>query len=352
MKSTFLSLFLLLSVVSWAQIPTYYQNLNLNLNGENLKNELSNLIVRTHENELSYTPQVWETLKNADLDPNQPGKVLLIYGWNDTDDIKNNDRTRSKTATCHTTNCENKWVREHVFPRSKGNPNLGFEGAGSDAHHLRAVDYDRNSLRSNLKFTANIPFSNSYSKVVADNYFFPGDEWKGDVARMIMYMYVRYGAQCRPVTVAEGSTSFSPLADMPNILLQWNTEDPVSAHEIARNNAIYSAQGNRNPFIDNPFLATKIWGGPVAQNTWNILENSVFSNIVVSVYPNPATESISISGLDDLSNYQIVLFDINGRKVIEENNTSHLNIAFLEKGVYFLQIEANNQNYTQKIIKH
>jgi endonuclease I len=62
--------------------------------------------------------------------------------------------------------------------------------------------------------------------------FYPGDEWKGDVARMVMYMYVRYGNQCLPNVVAQGSNAFS--ADIPDILLQWNVEDPVSQFELNR----------------------------------------------------------------------------------------------------------------------
>ncbi len=58
---------------------------------------------------------------------------------------------------------------------------------------------------------------------------------------------------------------------MPNIFLEWNEEDPVSEFERTRNNVLQSIQGNRNPFIDNPYLATRIWGGPQAPDTWNTL---------------------------------------------------------------------------------
>jgi hypothetical protein len=62
-----------------------------------------------------------------------------------------------------------------------------------------------------------------------------------------------------------GSNAFS--ADIPDILLQWNVEDPVSQFEINRNH--FRIQGNRNPFIDNPAFATAIWGGPQAQNRFD-----------------------------------------------------------------------------------
>ena len=97
--------------------------------------------------------------------------------------------------------------------------------------------------------------------------WFPGDEWKGDVARMMMYMYLRYGNQCLPKNVIVGDINSSD-NNMIDLLLQWNIDDPVSDFEKNRNNVVKGAQGNRNPIIDNPYLATVIWGGADAVNTW------------------------------------------------------------------------------------
>ena len=82
------------------------------------------------------------------------------------------------------------------------------------------------------------------------------DEWKGDVARMVMYVNLSYGDDFDEVGSLE-------------LFLKWNREDPVSAFELQRNNVIESVQGNRNPFIDNPYLATLLWGGEAAENTWD-----------------------------------------------------------------------------------
>jgi endonuclease I len=79
-----------------------------------------------------------------------------------------------------------------------------------------------------------------------------------------MYMYVRYPSQSIATTVGAGSTTYS--VDMPNVFLDWNAADPVSQYELNRNNILNTIQGNRNPFIDNPYLATVIWNGPTAQN--------------------------------------------------------------------------------------
>ena len=95
--------------------------------------------------------------------------------------------------------------------------------------------------------------------------WYPGDEWKGDVARMMLYMYLRYNNQCLPSNVAIGTTNSSD-NNMINLLLQWNAEDPVSSFEAQRNPILAGIQGNRNPFIDNPAFATQIWGGPQAED--------------------------------------------------------------------------------------
>lgn len=346
-------LFCLLYAVTNAQVPNYYQTVNFNLQGDALKNELGTLLTTTHDYQLIYTPDVWNVLKQGDIDPNNTAKVLLLYGWNDTDLVKNNDLSRDKNASCHSSNCEDKWVREHVFPRSKGTPNLEFEGPGSDAHHLHAIDYDRNSLRSNFKFIANPTSYITYSRVILQNgseYFYPGDNWKGDVARMVMYMYVRYGNRCQPVNVGYGSTSYSFNNDMPNIFLQWNAEDPVSIHEINRNEKIYEAQGNRNPFIDNPYLATKIWNGPAAENKWNALDtnDAIFEN--VKVYPTLTNDFLNIES-DDLSETSYKIYDLSG-KLIEENKTGKtIDVTKYASGLYMLHLFKNKAFKTYKFIK-
>ena len=78
-------LILIMGGTLYAQIPTYYNDVNLNLTGQDLKDELAVKIIATHTNFLSYTPEVWQALQQADLDPNNSNDVLLIYGYNDND---------------------------------------------------------------------------------------------------------------------------------------------------------------------------------------------------------------------------------------------------------------------------
>jgi len=259
MKRIFAGLFFIVATIGvYGQIPSYYNNVNINLSGQSLKNELSNKVINTHTNFLSYSSEVFDVIKQTDRDPNNSSRVLLMYGFNDNDNDSSNDRTRGVNETG---GFIGDWNREHVYARSLGSPNLGTSGPGADVHHLRACDMQRNSTRNNRKFAA----GSGDSKVTSQGHWYPGDEWKGDVARMMMYMYLRYGNRTLPINVAVGST-VSGDSNMVAIFLQWNAEDPVSQVEKQRNTILENLQGNRNPFIDNPAFATRIWGGPQAED--------------------------------------------------------------------------------------
>ncbi|MFL1895662.1 endonuclease [Aquimarina sp. 2-A2] len=258
MKKFLPFLMLIVAAFTYSQVPAYYNDVNINLTGTALKNELTNKVTNTHTTFLSYTPGVWDALKQSDLDPAGSGKVILIYGFNDTDGNSTTDRTRGVN---NNGGGSTDWNREHVYPKSLGNPNLGTTGPGADAHHLRPSDVQRNSSRGSRKFAA----GSGNSGTTAQGHWYPGDEFKGDVARMMLFMYIRYGNRCLPTNVAVGSTAASD-SNMVELLLQWNAEDPVSQLELQRNPILENIQGNRNPFIDNPAFATSIWGGPQAED--------------------------------------------------------------------------------------
>ena len=270
----------LFAIPLYSQIPSYYNGIDLTRTGNELFLELATKITNTHAG-IPYTGgaiDVWEACRLADEDPAITSNVLLIYGYNDTDGNFSTDRTRLKTENAGSTYIPGKWNREHVFPKSLANPSLeaesGLISPGSDVHNLRPADQDRNTLRSNNKFTD----GSGDSKIITSNGgWYPGDEWKGDVARIIMYMYTRYhgnGTQsaetsCLPINVAFGTVNAID-ANMIDLFLKWNVEDPVSPFEANRNEVLAGIQGNRNPYIDNPYLATLIWGGLVAEDKWNM----------------------------------------------------------------------------------
>src|SRR5690606_24852323 len=119
--------------------------------------------------ELIYTPEVWDALKQTDLDPQNLQNVLLIYGQNDNASETRYHRTRNKDLSCHTSSCTGLWVREHVFPKSLATPPMNNEGPGSDAHAIRAIDSQMNNSRSNRRFTD----GEGYSHINSQGLFYP-----------------------------------------------------------------------------------------------------------------------------------------------------------------------------------
>lgn len=338
-------LFIAMPFFCAAQVPQYYSSIDFTLTGDALKEELAVLITETHTTELVYTPDVWTALEQTDLDPDNTANVLLIYGYDDTDSVVSNDRSRDKDLSCHTSSCAGLWVREHVYARSLGTPNLEFEGPGSDAHHLRSIDNAMNSSRSNRRFAD----GSGHSTTLPDDLFYPGDEWKGDVARMMMYMYVRYGDQCEATNIGSGSASYSTFADMPDIFLEWNDEDPVSQYEHNRNDILQGMQGNRNPFIDNPYLATKIWNGPDAEETWGLLATQQTILADIFAYPTLTTGVLHIKNQNNLTlTYKI--YNTLGQNISFLENNSDLDISNNAPGMYFLTVNNGTAQKTFKVV--
>lgn len=335
-------LFLLLPFISLAQIPDYYIGIDFTKNGQDLKEELSNLVIATHSTELVYTPGVWNALKTIDLDPDDSSRVLLIYGFDDTSTDARDHRTRDVNLSCHTSSCSGLWVREHTYPKSLGNPNLGTTGPGSDAHHIRPIDDLKNNNRSNRPFAEGS--GNSY--ITSNGNFYPGDEWKGDVARMMMYMFIRYGDRCLANAVGSGPNTYS--TEMPDIFLKWNAEDPPSEIEWVRNQVLEDLQGNRNPFIDNPYLATKIWGGDEANNTWVEMSLEDINQTHTQVYPNPVKGVLNIESNKNIES--VSLYTLAGERVFSQNKLAQnrIDVSNMNNGTYLLLIYYTDQTKESK----
>lgn len=326
-------LFLLFFVQFYAQ-QAYYNDINLNLTGLTLKEALAVKIINTHTRTLFYD-QIWNASKATDVNPNNPSEVILIYGWeNGTDSDVTNDRTRNIN---NFSGSSGDWNREHVYSRSLGTPDLGEAGPGSDAHHLRPADVQRNSSRGNRKFSDANGNSGATLEIYTDPIdgtnsagWYPGDEWKGDVARMMMYMYLRYGNRCLPSNVGLGNNTNTP-DDMIDLFLKWNAEDPVSDFERQRNTYHENtnnpeAQGNRNPFIDNPRLATRIWGGPEAEDLWGIYTSadneapSIPTNLTAT---NVTTFSVDLSWTASSDNIAVTSYDVFVNGNLYKNTTTN-----------------------------
>ena len=146
------------------------------------------------------------------------------------------------------------WNREHVWSKSLG----WFETtkAGADAHHIRPCDVTVNGHRSNSKFGESDDYYNPFDPLDVDAEV--NEDFRGDVARIIFYMMVRYSES--------DEFTWTSIAESYDILANWNDIDPVSELEINRNDYVYTIQGNRNPFIDNADYADMIWGDPNPNN--------------------------------------------------------------------------------------
>ena len=341
----------MLSSTCVAQMPTYYNGIDFTQNGNALKSQLQNLITYTHTTDLPYTSSsldTWDIIKQTDLDPENIQNVLLFYGYDDLDTETQNDHTRSKDLSCHTSSCTGLWNREHVYAKSIATPSLETDnpGSGTDIHNLRACDGNMNSSRNNRLYQDDT----GTSHITSSGYWFPGEEWKGDVARIIMYMYLRYPNQCPATAIGVGSTTYA--TDMLDIFLEWNEEDPVSAYEIQRNDILEGIQGNRNPFIDNPFIATQIWGGPEAEDTWGTLStDTIEKQNTLVIYPTVTSTTIYINNSNNNS-LESIIYSVNGQNIITptiKNNA--IDVSTLETGIYILHIQTDKQVNNFKFVK-
>ncbi|UKM65805.2 endonuclease [Flavobacteriaceae bacterium GSB9] len=220
------------------ELQGYYEGVIFSEDSDLTFEEVENLTVTKHTTILSYG-QRHNYLYNADADLSNSDNVILMYSGESRYWKEYTSGTNSYSPQTFNT--------EHIYPQSL----LTAENAVTDLHHLRACDASVNSDRLNYPFADG---SGAY-QLIGETWY-PGDEWKGDVARMVLYLNIRYGE------------TFTKVGSL-DLFLKWNIEDPVSPFEAQRNNVIYAAQGNRNPFIDNPYIATLIWGGDDAENKWN-----------------------------------------------------------------------------------
>ena len=333
---------LFISLITISQ-ETYYSDVDLTLSGAALKDALASKITATHTTTLDYTssgPDVWDATKATDafISATLQGDIVLFYGWEDGSDSDiTNDYSRDDRLQDIGDGNSFVWNREHVFPKSLANPPLDTDvpGPSTDAHHLRSADRTRNSTRNNRKYGRGTGTSNfstdTFSGLDGPNTsaWYPGDQWKGDAARMLMYMYIHYGSVCLPTAVGVGSNEFTG-DEMIDLFLQWNIEDPVSDIEIARNTyhentSNSAAQGNRNPFIDNPYLATRIWGGNSAEDRWDYYKNTdteaptAPSNVTLS---NIGLNSIDVSWAASSDNIDVTGYNVYVDGVLEAQTTT------------------------------
>ena len=358
-------LFLFTSIFNFAQVPAWYYDTATG-NGYTLKTQLKNIISTDHTDQ-GYGA-LYTAYQTSDTDSyyEGDGTVLDMYSENPSGVDSYNYNHNEMNCGSYTIegDCYN---REHIFPQGFFNSQYPMK---SDIHHVVPSDGRVNGFRGNYPFgevgtnlisQSNItnPTSNG-SKV--GNCIYPGysgivfepiDEFKGDIARMLFYFAVRYEDE-----VTSGSWDAHTKANNPlngtndqvyetwyiNLLYDWHIGDPVSQRDIDRNDAAYTYQGNRNPFIDHPEYVINVWG--------NLLSTPIYEDITsVSIYPNPVKDNFVYFSYTQ--NLDIIIYDVLGKQVIIENITpakDFINISNLNKGIYLVKIISNHGAVTKKLI--
>ena len=271
---------------------TYYNGITAT-SGESLLGQLHDLITTTHGTYTTYDDCKNPTYVYAtDGNPNDANYDYEFY-------------SQANIASTWGAGAQGTWNREHVWCQSLTIYNTkqlwGESGGGSDMHHIRPVESGLNSARSNSPFGIVTPHNSSTAKYYEDtnninvaiggyktgDVFEPLDFVKGDVARIVMYLYTHYNTYSNIGGTTNGSGNSSYFGTLPitniiytslgteaaawDLLIDWHTSDPVDAKETRRNEACAKYQGNRNPFIDNASYANAIWGdGTVNEVTLSV----------------------------------------------------------------------------------
>jgi endonuclease I len=358
MKKIYFIAFLLVASVGFAQPPAGYYN-SATGTGYTLKTQLYN-IIKNHDDRGYAGLYVTYTTSDKDFFFENNGTMLDMYSENPTgSECEFTYGVNQDDGTMGSNECE-RYNREHLIPQSV------FSSATpmySDAHFVVPSDKHVNGVRNNFPFgkvnsasftstngsklgqNVNSGYSAGYTGVV----FEPIDEFKGDIARMLLYFATRYENLVAgySYTMFNGTSAQVFTDAFKNILLTWNAQDPVSAREITRNNAIYARQENRNPFIDNNAYVTAIWGlPPLGVEVFNALAS-------VSVYPNPANDhKITID--TDVVLDQIELINLNGQLIQIIAKPKPINnmysLSDLPQGFYLLKLISGDQSVTKKVL--
>ena len=343
MKKLYLILALIAAAVTLnAQAPSNYYNGTEGLTSNALKAKLHTII--KNDNHTSYTG-LWNAYQQTDKKPN--GKVWDIYS-----DIPNG--TPPYQYTFGSDQCGNYsgegdcYNREHLWAQSWTN-NDGDEK--TDLHHVYPTDGYVNNRRGNYAFgeVNNASWTSLNGGKLGTNtvsgfngtVFEPIDEYKGDIARALMYVSVRYYQEDNSWSTSDMTTK-SVIKDWAiDMLLRWHEEDPVSQKEIDRNNAVYGIQHNRNPFVDDPEFAERIW-----DPNWTGIDDQYVTTMSVDVWPNPATSTVNIKG-EHLN--AVYMYNAMGQLLLtidlqNIDNQTIIDVGNFNSGIYFLNVISESGN--------
>lgn len=309
MKQLYKFLFLFICTTALAQAPAGYYSTATGT-GYTLKTQLYN-IIKGHTT-LSYA-DLYITYETSDVDNffEKDGSVLDMYSENPAGaDPYNYAITAGQR--CGNISVEGDcYNREHIIPQSifsEASPMV------SDAHFITPTDGKVNGIRSNFphaNVTAVSQTTRNGSKLgtgsiagYTGQVFEPIDEFKGDIARMYFYFATRYENTVAGYNFPMFNNSTGKVFTDGFLaqLIAWHNQDPVSDREIARNNAIYARQNNRNPYIDNPGYVAAVWTTEPADTQaptaiTNLTVSTTTSNSITLTW-SAATDNVAVTGYD------------------------------------------------------
>jgi len=345
LKFKLLSLYILLFAALSAQIPAGYYDAASGKKDAELKTALFK-IINAHTQLEYYSSST--SFRQTDWNPNG-------YFW----DMYSNIHRSSWSGL----------NREHSLPKSWFGISSGQENSipmGTDLHNLYPSDATANTAKSNYplgEVTGTPTFDNDVVKVGTNGFagysgqvFEPADEYKGDFARDYMYMVTCYEDQSSRWTSTGTASMLIRNSTYPvfktyaiNLLMKWSREDPVSEKEIDRNNAVYSLQGNRNPFIDHPLLAEYIWG-EYTGIAWDETDtNPDVNDFTVTYHASNKTLTNSLAASTEAV-YKI--YSIDGVLRVSGTTTGGdaINLQQLSSGVYIILAYYGSKRANAKFI--
>lgn len=354
MKKIFTLFLLSFSLYLAAAVPAGYYNLAEGKTEAALKTQLC--VIAGPHTERTYA-DLWTDFQTTDK--RADGKVWDMYSNCNFTFGTNQDSGSGGTVECQFYN------REHSFPKSWFN---SVTPMYTDLFHLYPTDKFVNNQRGNDAFgeTTNptSTFGNG-SKVGTSSFagysgvvFEPTDEYKGDFARTYFYMVTAYDDKVAGWNATAG-TNASPHLDGTKypalntwsvaLLLKWSRQDPVSAKETNRNEAVYGIQHNRNPFIDHPELAEYIWGVHKGE-PWSLTAGIDQLKINFSISPNPVQNELTVQS--DEANLSYAIYNLNGQLLKENqlNISKSISVNQLGKGMYLIQLKSGTRKTIQKFI--